>query len=81
MLVFKMGGERSQGLVQSAAIADDWIGAKRRSLTSEGRQPLSLPAIRLSEVSALNNEFWDGFMAPNIAARTFKSLKFMVMKM
>src|ERR671914_1563373 len=37
-----MGGERSQGLVQSAAIAEDWIGAQRRPLSSEGREPLSL---------------------------------------
>ena len=47
MLVFTRGGERSQGLVQSAAIAEDWIGAKRRPLSSEGRQPLSLQKKRV----------------------------------
>jgi hypothetical protein len=39
--LFKKRGERSQGRVHSAAIAEEWIGAKRRPLTAEGRQPLS----------------------------------------
>src|SRR5919106_1926139 len=38
---FFNGGERSQGRVHSAARAEEWIGAKRRPLTAEGRQPLS----------------------------------------
>jgi hypothetical protein len=36
-------GESSQGLVHSAATAEEWIGAQRRPLTAEGRQPLSFP--------------------------------------
>jgi hypothetical protein len=33
---------KSRALVHSGAIAEEWIGAKRRPLTAEGRQPLSL---------------------------------------
>jgi hypothetical protein len=44
---FYKRGERSQGLVPSEASAEEGIGAKRRPLTAEGRQPLSLPDIRL----------------------------------
>src|ERR687896_1016448 len=44
-----MGGERSQGLVHFAAIAEKWIGAKRRPLSSEGREPLSLKKKWLEE--------------------------------
>jgi hypothetical protein len=47
ILAFSKRGERSQGLVHSAAVAEEWIGAKRRPLTSEGREPLSLPEISL----------------------------------
>jgi hypothetical protein len=43
IIAFTKRGERSQGLVRSVAIAEVWIGAKRRLLTSEGRQPLSFP--------------------------------------
>jgi hypothetical protein len=39
-VLFYQRGECSQGLVHSGAIAEEWIGAKRRPLTAEGRQPL-----------------------------------------
>ena len=40
-MYLKNRGESSQGLVHSGAIAEEGIGAKRRPLTAEGRQPLS----------------------------------------
>jgi hypothetical protein len=40
-VLFQKRGERSQGLVHFGAVAEEWIGAKRRPLTEEGRQPLS----------------------------------------
>jgi hypothetical protein len=43
-------GECSQGLVHSGAIAEEWIGAQRRPLTAEGRQPLKTTRVRKSEM-------------------------------
>jgi hypothetical protein len=49
-LLFFKRGERSQGRVHFAAIAEKWIGAKRRLLTAEGRQPLMPAGERNSEM-------------------------------
>jgi hypothetical protein len=47
--LFYNWGESSQGRVHSGASAEEWIGAKRRSLISEERQPLSLKKKRLEK--------------------------------
>jgi hypothetical protein len=49
-LLYYQRGECGQGLVHSGATAEEWIGAKRRPLTAEGRQPLKTAWMRSSEM-------------------------------